>query len=146
MTFLYSKKDAGQGTALFYTGDLDKACLKFEINVSEDWNYGAMQFCFAPYDAGTSNSYFDDGNHPSPCWEPWRATGSYRTDGWQTVSIPLSEFKYKADAGTCSVKLTNSMLGGFYCFIFKGSLSLTDVPEASCEIEIKMDNFRIVPL
>ncbi len=29
-------------------------------------------------------------------WQPWTA-GPYTTDGWITVSIPLTEFKYGPD-------------------------------------------------
>ncbi len=143
MTFLLSNKDAGLGSDPYYTGDLSSAALKFEINSGTDWTYGAMQFVFAKYDEGTSNGYFQDGQHPSPCWEPWSSSGTFKTDGWQTVTIPLSQFKYTDTGGECDVTLTNDMLCGFYCFILNGRSVLSDV---SCEIDIKMDNFRIVPL
>ncbi|MGI6224489.1 MAG: glycan-binding surface protein [Prevotella sp.] len=60
--------------------------LKFEINVSKDWNGSTL--CIQSGEAGYMFRY-----------EPWQVTPTktkdYKTDGWQTVTIPLSEFRAK---------------------------------------------------
>ncbi len=58
--------------------------LKFEFNVAADWN--GASFCIV-----SSNDKY------MVRWEPWKTssnkTVSYTTNGWQTITIPLSEFR-----------------------------------------------------
>lgn len=60
--------------------------LKFEINVAEPWKGGTL--CIKSKNSDYIARY-----------EPWRISSSkaisYTTQGWQTVTIPLSEFRAK---------------------------------------------------
>lgn len=56
--------------------------LKFEVYVKDNWTAGNLWI--AP---GWANwSFIAE-------YSPWKKTGSYRSTGWETVSIPLSEFR-----------------------------------------------------
>jgi hypothetical protein len=58
--------------------------LKFEVNISENWNGGTLVI------RTTNGDYMVR-------YEPWQVsptrTVDFKTDGWQTVSIPLNSFR-----------------------------------------------------
>ncbi|WPU94863.1 glycan-binding surface protein [Mucilaginibacter sabulilitoris] len=58
---------------------------KFEVNVSKPWNGGTIDIL-----SGIDSS-------PIARWEPWQktatTTAAYTTNGWITVTIPLSSFR-----------------------------------------------------
>lgn len=63
--------------------------IQFEISVARPWNGGTLYFKTAFADESYVARY-----------EPWKIPGSnktvaYKTAGWQTVTIPLSEFRTK---------------------------------------------------
>lgn len=62
--------------------------LQFEISVARPWNGGTLYF----------KTVFADESFVAR-YEPWKITASktvaVETDGWQTVTIPLSEFRSK---------------------------------------------------
>lgn len=130
----------GRSNEPFYSGDMSSAVLKFECYVVEPWKSAAMQMIFTPYSVANTNSYIGDSNTPRALWSPWTDTGSYQTEGWTTVSIPLSNFKYTPDGGACPNPLTRDMLGGLTFFVWHGGLIGED-----CNIHICVDNIRIVP-
>jgi hypothetical protein len=99
-----------------------------------------MQMIFTPYSVANTNSYIGDSNTPRALWSPWTDTGSYQTEGWTTVSIPLSNVKYTPDGGACPNPLTRDMLGGLTFFVWNGGIVGED-----CNIHICVDNIRIVP-
>jgi hypothetical protein len=68
-------------------GSHDAKVLKFEHNVVEPWKAGFYEF----------NIKTEDGKSYLYSYKPWdsnefRATG-FKTTGWKTAYIPLSEFK-----------------------------------------------------
>jgi hypothetical protein len=70
--------------------EVNQFALKFEMNVPGDWN-GASIFILKDYNWGYVARY-----------EPWKISetgmANFTTDGeWITVTIPLSEFRTKAD-------------------------------------------------
>jgi hypothetical protein len=131
----------GRPNVPFYTGDLEKAALKFEVNVLEPWKSYSMQMIFTPWSTKGSNSYITDGSVPRGLWRPWQETGSYQTNGWVTVTLPLKDFVFKHDGTKCDNKLTESMLGGLTFFAYHGGVAGT-----ACQIHMCIDNIRIVPL
>lgn len=70
-----------EGTASQLAGSTDNKVAKFEINVREEWYANRMAFAIF-----TDYFYY---------YEPYKQFGSFKTDGWMTVTIPLSEFKKK---------------------------------------------------
>lgn len=138
----------GRPNVPFYDGDLGGATLKFEIYVVKKWTAGALQMIFTRWSTTGTNKYIGNeelftppNDLPRGLWIPWKESGSYQTEGWTTVSVPLSKFTYTPTGGTCSNALTKEMLGGLTFFVYAGGVDGTD-----CDIHMCIDNIRIVPL
>ena len=123
-----------------YTGELKDAVIKFEINVVEPWESCALQMIFTPYSITGSNSYIADGSYPRGVWNPWKETGTFKTDGWTTVSYPMSEFNYSFDGSASTSSLTPDMVRGLTFYVWHGGVDGTD-----CNPHICIDNIRVVP-
>lgn len=123
--------------------DVKELALKFDAYIPKEAPYQKVhtEIYFGPYDSPDKHGrdlvpiYF---------WEPFAVTGSYSTDGWQTITIPLSEFTH----GTKSAeekfpspidlkKATN------LSFVQFGD---TVGGVADNFVMMCVDNFRIVPL
>ncbi|MCW3806368.1 glycan-binding surface protein [Plebeiibacterium marinum] len=140
----------GRADVPFYDGDLSAAALKFEVNIPESWSSAALQMIFTPYSVSGNNEYVanDDAtktylskDFPRGLWMPWVSSGSYMTDGWTTVTVPLSEFVYDKDGKASEATLTTDMLGGLTFFVYHGGVDGSD-----CTVHMCIDNIRIVPL
>lgn len=131
----------GRPNVPFYSGDLSNASLKFECYVVEPWKACALQMIFTPWSTSGTNSYIADSNVPRGLWIPWQETGSYQTNGWITVSFPLTNFKFTPTGGPCPNSLTREMLGGLTFFVWSGG-----VDGADSNVHMCIDNIRIVPL
>ena len=131
----------GRPDVPIYTGDIAMAAIKFECYVVDAWSASALQMIFTPYSTNGTNSYIGDSGVPRGLWIPWKESGTYKTDGWITVTVPLSEFKYTASGGTCSNPLTANMLRGLTFFVYSGGVEGTD-----CTPQICIDNIRVVPV
>ena len=129
----------GRPDVPIYTGDLANAVIKFECNVFDTWQAGALQMIFTPYSTNGTNSYIADGSVPRGLWIPWKATGTFKTAGWITVTIPLSDFKYAPDGSICSNALSADMLSGLTFFVYSGGVDGVDGTVNMC-----IDNIRVV--
>ena len=138
--YLWPKK-AGRDSVPLYSGDLSKAAIKFECNVYSAWSASALQIIFTPYALKDQNAFLTDKTVPRALWMPWKAIGSYITNGWTTVTIPLSDFIYAHDGTTCKTKLTQDMMYGCNFFLYNGGVAGTD-----CTPGLAIDNIRIVPI
>jgi len=127
----------GRGNVPVATGDINELVLKFEANVL-DWRDVRMEIFFAPF--------AEDHGRDLPTtafarWRPW-LSGPYSTDGWVTVAIPLSEFKYGKDDGDDSPgtkKIENlSSLTNVTMMLFGPAAGPNPV-------HICIDNVRVVP-
>lgn len=83
----------GRGNVPVATGNVDDLVFKFEANVPTEWRDVRMEIFFGPY--------AEDHGRDAPGtvfarWQPWK-NGPYTTDGWVTIAIPLTEFKYGKD-------------------------------------------------
>jgi len=130
----------GRPDAPFYTGEIADAVIKFEVYVVEAWASSALQMIFTPYSTSGTNSYIGDANVPRGLWNPWKDSGTYKTEGWTTVSFPLSSFTFTGSGGTCANVLTKEMLRGLTFFVWNGGVAGTD-----CTPHICIDNIRVVP-
>lgn len=118
---------------------VEEAVMKFEINVPQAWSAGAMQMIFTPWGLSGTNAYIYDDSMPRGVWEPWAVTGSYTTEGWVTVSIPLSDFKYTRFGYPLELA-SEGNYGGLTFFVHAGIN-----PGTTCNPEICIDNIRVVP-
>ena len=138
--------------------------LKFEVNIAAEtpWTGTPMQILFSSTAevsngnagedawgnplAGCNNTYFHDEaiSLPRYLWEPWRATGSYDTNGqWVTVTCPIADFTKYWDGSNALGKLTPESFSNLEIFISGGSASSGTAGSSPI---IKMDNFRVVPV
>lgn len=117
----------------------EDAVLKFEVNVTKAWSCCALQMIFTPWSTSGTNGYIADGTTPRGLWRPWEATGTYKTDGWVTVSFPIKNFNMSHTGG--SLKLADAgNYGGLTFFVYHGGIA-----GAACTPEICIDNIRVVP-
>ena len=141
LMFIEWNKSNGRPDVPFYEGDLSKAVLKFEVNVLEDWKSAALQMMFTPYDMYNDISYFYNLEYPRGLWMPWASSGSYKTEGWRTISIPMSEFNQTSIGTGAGSTVTTEMLGGLSFFVWNGG-----VAGEECRVRMCIDNIRIVPM
>jgi len=126
--------------------NLSNLLFKFEINVLSPWSVDAMQIVFTPWSTQGTNSYYGDGTYPRALWIPWATTGSggtpgtYQTDGWITVTIPMTDFKFGPTGAALSANGPGNY-GGLSMFVWNGGVSGT-----SCTTEMHLDNMRVVPI
>jgi hypothetical protein len=126
---------------LFDVKNLDNLLFKFEINILEAWTAGAMQIVFTPWELKDTNSYYGDGSYPRGLWMPWTTTGSYQTDGWITVTIPIKDFKYSNSGAVLDKPNGEGYYGGLSMFVWHGGIAGT-----KCTTEMWLDNIRVVPV
>lgn len=129
----------GRGNVPVAVGSKDDLVLKFECNVPVEWRDVRMEIFFGPY---AEDHGRDKPETAMARWQPWTA-GAFKTDGWITVSIPLTEFKYgkddPADDPNGTKSITNlSSLTNVVMMLFGPAAGPNPV-------HIAFDNVRIVP-
>jgi hypothetical protein len=129
---------SGNPEGPLFTGDPAEMLFKFEANVVNTWSGGWMQLIFSPW-SNAGNAVNSDDNIARGMWSPWFETGTYKTNGWITVEIPLSEFKYDHTATADNVKLVYPDNCGSLTIFVWGQVA------AACDVKICVDNVRIVP-
>ena len=130
----------GRPDVPIYTGDIKDGLIKFEVNVVAPWESSALQMIFTRYSVAGTNSYIADGTYPRGLWNPWKETGTYKTDGWITVSFPLSDFNYSFNGAKSDNSLTPDMIRGLTFYVWNGGVAGKD-----CNPHICIDNIRVVP-
>lgn len=138
-------EDNGVPTGNLFPSDPETSTLKFEVNVLEPWSAGPMIFSF--FEQGRFEDYLwedgtpDGGGMPRGAWVPWKDSGSYTTDGWVTVSIPLSEFKYNG----YGVEIPYSSHYGALGIAIHNRGNDDWIGTAECTPVILLDNIRVIP-
>ena len=116
------------------------AVLKFEVNVDKSWSSCALQMIFTPWATTNTNGYIGDGVTPRGLWNPWASTGSFKTDGWITVSFPIKDFIYDQAGKKLASATQVGSFGGLTFFVYNGGIVGT-----ACTPDICIDNIRVVP-
>lgn len=142
LTLQYWAPRNSRGNVPVAKGQVSDLVFRFEANVPIEWKDVRMEIFFGPY---AEDHGRDKPGVAIARWKPW-IKGPYKTNGWETISIPLSEFKYSTsdgntdEIGSSGIKdlsvLTNvtmMLFGGFE----------TGTTEKS-PVHICVDNFRIV--
>jgi hypothetical protein len=120
---------------------LDKLIFKFEINILAPWSANAMQIIFTSWGTKDTNGYIGDiPSQSRALWIPWATAGSFKSDGWMTVAIPMTEFKYDK-SGKVIDRLGPGNYGGLTIFVWGGG-----IPGTPCTTEMWLDNIRVVPM
>lgn len=122
-------------------GDVADYALKFEVYCHE-WHDTPMLVWFS----NEYNTHDVDGADAQYHWKPYNKNGvfsNYTTDGWITVTFPLSEFKYSKDETESSRAIPDLSKLQNLNIIFFGPAN-----EATTEFGLKMwmDNLRIVKI
>ncbi len=118
---------------------LENLVLKFEVNIPKEAPYKGVrtEIFFGPYDSPDKH-----GRDVSPIyfWEPYKQTGSFHTNGWETITVPLTQFTH----GITSDEEVKSPID------LKKSINFSFVqfgaPQDIPLIYMCVDNFRIVPI
>ena len=131
----------GRPPGNFFTGALSDFLFKFEANV-KIWTGAYLNICWGPWNTSatfTNQLYWSDVNARG-FWRPWEGTssGSFKTDGWITVTVPMTEMKYTRDYGSMAFDLSRA---GSLTFWMHGPSATSG---AKSDIEIYIDNVRIV--
>lgn len=116
--------------------------LQFEISVARPWNGGTLyiktEFAGESFVAR---------------YEPWKIPGTnktraFKTNGWQTVTIPLSEFRSKVDVlgdGESALRL-NQLLGSTGATSYNMTLKNFAASKTTTGFYAAIDNIRVVKI
>lgn len=134
----------GRPNKNFFTGDPANYQLKFEANVKE-WSGAYLNICFGPWAAnvgGVQNQIYWSNLNARGLWRPWEGTadGKFKTDGWITVTIPMTDIKYDKDFKAMSFDKEKA---GSLSLWMKGPAATSG---GKCKMEVYFDNIRIVPV
>ncbi|MGN0228912.1 MAG: glycan-binding surface protein [Muribaculaceae bacterium] len=130
---------AGKGNKPIATGDITKLALKFECNII-NWEDCPLLIWFQKYQEGGAIS--PDDNYAQCHWKPYLTASAEkvnaRTNGWITVTIPLTEFKYNKDESA-----TDLTIGDISQYTDL-NIQMFGAADGNAPVEIWFDNFRIV--
>ncbi len=150
LMFEYDGMLAGFPEGNLFTGNPDSLALKFEINVVSPWKQGYLQCIFTPWGLNSAARFplYHDISYPRILWRPWltSSTGSFSTDGWTTVSLPLNQAIYSPDGTNNKLKLDKNAFGNMTFFVWGGNDSNTPRVGTASDIYMCIDNIRVVPL
>lgn len=138
LNMMYVAEDpwTGRGNIPIFPGgaSVNQWGVRFEINVPVEWREIPLEIFFAPYGADHGR----DIPVPLVRWRPWEDNGVFKTDGWVTVTIPLTEFNEDKDGNPASL----SDLSQFTNM----TIMLFGAADNKNDIFIALDNVRVVRL
>lgn len=121
---------------------IDELCLKFEVFVPKECSFKChprIEIFFGPFLAANKH-----GRELSPiyAWAPCDArTGEFYTEnGWQTITVPLTEFNRSFESDAIKAGPINLETATNFTFVLVG-----DPGDTPSENFLCVDNFRIVP-
>lgn len=136
MMYIAEDGETGRGNVpIFPNGAaVNEWGVRFEINSAFEWREIPLEIFFAPY----GGDHGRDIPVPLARWKPWEATGVYQTDGWVTVTVPLTAFTQDKDGNPAQLE-DLSQYTNFTIMLF-GDASGTQ------NVLIGIDNPRVVKL
>jgi hypothetical protein len=144
LIMLYWPKNQGLPETPLATGLVNDLVFKFEANVPIEWHDVRMEIYMSTYNNSSGHGRDEDDPLPSHArWMPYN-DGPYTTDGWITVSIPLSDFMFDKNDPEDSEQGSRpipdlSVLTNLTMMVF-GPATPPYYP-----VKICIDNVRIVP-
>jgi hypothetical protein len=121
----------GRGNVPVALGPKSDLVFRFEANVPIPWAAVPMRIFFGPY---AEDHGHDGATHY--WWQPF-ADGPFTTDGWETISIPLSEFNRDRDGNPKELGDLSSLTNI--------TMMLFGPSDENHAVHIAFDNVRIVP-
>jgi len=134
----------GRPSGNLFTGDPADYLFKFEANVVS-WTGAYLNICWGPWASSVgpyqNQLYWSDMNARG-LWKAWETTGkgSFKTVGWMTVTIPMTEMKYTKGPAFGPMVFDKAKAGSL-TFWMNGPAATTG---GDSQIEIYIDNVRIV--
>lgn len=126
----------GRGNVPIASGLVSELVFKFEVNVPLEWRDVRMEIFFGPFKETHGR---DESNVAIARWSPFQ-DGPYKTNGWVTMEIPLTEFVHNTANDDESRSIDDlSKLTNITMMVFGPS-------DASYPVLIGFDNIRIVPI
>lgn len=124
-----------------FTTPIEKSALKFEINVLTEWSALPIVLMFDA--ANTNENYlWADATQPRAFYAPWTSTGKYVSEGWETVTIPLTDMKYNGSGAEVGLPTAFGELG--ISMHNRGGAEYAGT--ADCSPTILIDNIRVVSM
>lgn len=136
--------ERGRGNIPVAEGLINNLVFRFEANIPDEWDGIRMEIFFGRFEKGHDRD--GDASHTTSIarWKPW-TNGPFKTDGWITVSIPLSDFQYSTgdpDDGTFG---SNPLEDSDLASLTNVTMMVFGPAEGTHPININIDNIRIVP-
>ena len=136
MMYVAEDGETGRGNIPIFPGSasVNEWGVRFEINVPVEWREIPLEIFFAPF----GGDHGRDIPVPLTRWSPWSENGVFQTDGWETVTVPLSEFDQDKDGNPA--ELTDlSQYTNVTIMLFGAADNAND-------IHIAIDNVRVVKI
>lgn len=141
LNMMYDAADGetGRGNIPIFPGNANVGDwgVRFEINVAFDWREIPLEIFFGDFNSGPANCGRDV-PEPMVRWTPWEANGLFITDGWETVTIPLTEFNVDKDGNPAELTDLSSYTN--VGIMFFGNATSTH------NVNMAIDNIRVVKL
>lgn len=122
---------------------IEDLCLKFEVYIPKECTFKCrprVEIFFGPYESANKH-----GRELSPiyAWAPCESNtdGFYTKDGWETISVPLTEFNHSYESDEIKAGPINLKTATNFTFVIIG-----DPGDSPSENYLCVDNFRIVPI
>jgi hypothetical protein len=125
-----------------FTFKPEEAALKFDINVMQAWS-GLPIALFFTKASDAENYLWGDDTYPRAFYAPWTTApgASYVSNGWETVTIPLTDFKYIGSGATVDISDGYSNLG--IAIHNRGGAAYAGT---DCSPVILIDNIRVIKI
>ncbi len=129
----------GRGNIPVAKGPISELVFRFEVNSPIEWKETRMEIFFGPF---AEDHGRDHATTAIAWWKPWKAA-PYKTDGWVTVSIPLTEFKFDKNASDTAETPTRSITN--LSSLTNITMMIFGPAQGSSPVHVCIDNVRIVP-